>query len=158
MGSTKQQRRSVASRRAGVIGVSALSLIALATLPVYAGVLTTTTPGDVGAGMVAFQASCASTAVINPDTAVWIAAEETWKYPTATVTYTANSNCENQEATVNVYADADGTALNTAAVKTITSGEVAALKFVVTFAGTGVDAAIVSADYKYGLVIQSSTV
>ncbi len=138
------------------MAAGAAGVLAIGGAGLYAGALATTTPGGVGSGAVALQASCASAATITPDAAVWVAGEQKWKYPTATVTYTANSTCVDQEATVNVYAADDGVALNTAAVHAITPDENTAGSFQVTFDGTGVDAAIVAADYKYGLVIQSA--
>ncbi len=154
------RKKFIAAGAAGVLAIGGAGL--------YAGALGTQTFGTAGAGAVALQASCASAAVINPDTAVWDETEQLWMYRTATVTYTTavNQACVGQNASVNVYDIGDGTELNIADVKPILAAEglpgPGANSFVVTFGVStdgstepGVDAALVATAYNYGLVIQT---
>ncbi len=157
------RKKFIAAGAAGVLAIGGAGL--------YAGVLTTASDGDVGAGSVGLQASCASAAVIDPDEAVWDTVEQSWMYRTATVTYTtaADQACVGQVASVNVYDVLDGSELNVADPKVILEAEglpgPGANSFVVTFgistdgetSEPGIDAAIVAGDYRYGLVIQTAS-
>lgn len=137
------------------IALGSAGVVALAGAGLYAGTLTTTNTGQVGAGNVALQASCTSTAAVNPQAATWDATSKKFRYTKVNVSGTL-TNCTNQKATVNIYAIADGQVLSTNATpKTISSDEVTAGTFEVIL-DTPVDAAVVDTLYKYGLVIQTA--
>ncbi len=149
------RKKFIAAGAAGVLAIGGAGL--------YAGVLTTTASGTAGAGSIELQASCASTALLNPSVAVWVPEDQEWKYLTATVTLNAGSTCANQQASVNLYDNTNGVALNTATPKVISGAENTAGVFTVTFGTSddgvstlpGVDAALIADDYNYGLVIQT---
>lgn len=139
-----------------ILVVASAGLIAVAGTGLYAGVLTTTTSGKVGAGSVELQASCATAAVVAPGEATWNPATSKFEYTTLDVTYTAAADaCSGQLVTAVVYKLSDGSSLSTNAnAHEITAGESTAKAFSITL-DTAVDAAIVATDYKYGLVFQT---
>ncbi len=145
------------------MAVGAAAVLAIGGAGLYAGALATSSTGSAGAGSIELQSSCASTANIDPSEAVWVPADQEWKYLTATVTLNNGSTCEDQEASVNLYATFDGEELNTATVKVISETENTAGEFTVTFGVStdensvepGINAALTAGSYNYGLVIQS---
>ncbi len=144
------------------MALGAAGVMAIGGAGLYAGVLTTTTDGKVGADTVALQASCASGAVIAPDPAVWDSDAMEFMYKTATVTYTSDLNaCIGQVATVNVFDNTNGAELNVAVDVTIDGTTSDPNLFVVTFgtstggAAPGILGSIAAATYDYGIVIQS---
>ncbi len=145
------------------MALGAAGVLAIGGAGLYAGALTTTTAGLVGSGSAALQASCASAAVVTPDTAVWDATAKAYMYKTATVTYTSELDaCIAQVATVNVFDNGDGTELNVAGDVTIDAATSSPNLFVVTFgtsdggAVPGILGSIDATTYDYGIVIQSA--
>lgn len=144
----------VISKKVAAIG--AAGIVALGGAGLYAGSLTVTAPGALGAGSVAIQASCASAAAITPGASTWNPATEAFEFSTLVVDYTVGSgSCLNQEATVNVYNTTNGSELSTNATPyPIDADDVTATAFTVTL-DDPVDASINPSTFSYGLLIQA---
>lgn len=144
----------VISKKVAAIG--AAGIVALGGAGLYAGSMTVTAPGTLGAGAVDIQASCASAATITPGEAAWVAGNQQFEFTTLIVDYTAGAGtCLAQEATVNIYDKSDGSVLRANTTPyVIQAGDVTATAFTVTLSA-GVDASISPDDYSYGLIIQA---
>lgn len=143
------------------IALGSAGVVALAGAGVYAGTLTTTTSGKVGAGTVAIQGSCAADAIVTPGLASWNATNKRYEYTTLELTRTSGnfSACDGQYVTANVHNKTSGTPVlttTTRAVDSATDQDTDYTKIVVTFAGgAGLDAGLAEADNNYGLVFQT---
>jgi hypothetical protein len=138
---------------------SAIALAGVAAVGaggLYAGSLSVSTPAKSGAGSVAIQASCTSAATVSPGAATYDSSLQKFAYSTVTVSGSL-SGCTYHEAAVTVYDIGSGAAISTSTTRhAISAAEVTAGEFPVTLA-TPVDAGISNSNYRYGLLIQSST-
>lgn len=138
---------------------SAIALAGVAAVGaggLYAGSLAVSTPAKSGAGSAAIEASCTSSATVAPGAATYNSGLRTFAYSTVTVSGSLGG-CTYHEAAVTVYDVGTGAAISTTTSRhVISTAEVTAGEFPVSLA-TPVDAGINSSNYRYGLVIQSST-
>ena len=140
--------------RTKVAVLGACGVVALGGAGLYAGALTTTVSGPVGAGSQNLQASCTTAVNVAPEVATWNATTQLFEYSVLDVTGTFNG-CSGETATVKLYATSNGTPLSSGAHQ-ISGPESTGSSFTVGLV-PAVDAAIVDGNYKYGIVIQSAT-
>lgn len=142
-----------------VAAIGAAGIVALGGAGLYAGSLTVTAPGALGAGSAQIQASCATSATIVPSNPVWLDTATAAPNPAGyyfdelTVNLTALATaCDNQFVTANVYDDTDGTELSTNAAA-VEIDDVNANPVVTVPLDDPVAADIDPNDYRYGLLV-----
>lgn len=142
-----------------VAAIGAAGIVALGGAGLYAGSMTVSTTGTLGAGSVAVQASCTSTVNITPGEATWNETALAYTYSSVSVVLAGDHTCDGLVATVNVYDDTSG-AQEGVGTYTIV-GDEAADTFEVDLEippaltlPAQIDAGLPTGDYQYGIVIQ----
>lgn len=134
-----------------VAALGAAGVIALAGAGLYAGVLSTTTEGTIGAGATDLQASCTDSATITAQEALWFEDSKLWEFGGVSVWVDSTTKCADQYVDLVVYNAEDGSVTRKAASRVkINDGQ----SEISVPLDDSLNAGASETGYKYGLVIQ----
>lgn len=144
--------------RGKVLALGAAGVVALGGAGLYAGSLSVSSSGSLGAGEASIQASCASAVDVTPGNATWNSGAYTYSDVTLAITENGGAACDNKTASVTVYTtqngypgvgDVAGDALADGTATISSNGQSASVSLT-----PDVDAGLDASKVRYAVVIQ----